>query len=56
MIPHLYNPKKFPLNRLPTYQYVAKNILLFAERFTYVAAKISAILQLLEREPLAPQP
>jgi hypothetical protein len=57
LTPHLYNPKKFPISKFPTYQYVAKNILFFAERFNHMGAKISATLHLLGKESLvAPAP
>jgi len=52
LLPSFYNPKKFPVSMIPTYQYVEKNILYFSEEFTKVGAKLEAILRLLMKEPL----
>jgi hypothetical protein len=52
LYPSFVNPKKFPVSMIPTYQYVAMNILYFALEFTKMNWKLEAILRLLMKEPL----
>jgi hypothetical protein len=52
LLPSFYNPRKFPVSMIPTYQYVEKNILYFSEEFTKLGAKLEVILRLLMKEPL----
>jgi hypothetical protein len=52
LCPSFFNPKKFPISMIPTYQYVEKNILYFSREFTKMGWKLEAMLRLLMKEPL----
>lgn len=50
LVPSLFNPKKFPITMVPTFQYVEKNILYFRQEFTKLELRLELILRLLRKD------
>jgi hypothetical protein len=50
LVPSFFNPKKFPITMVPTFQYVEKNLIHFRQEFTKLGLKLESILHHLQQD------